>query len=168
MTRRALLGAGALGALAAAGCGDRTPAEPAGGDRAVLGTLAAIERELAAAWSAAGATPLPHDDVTRRLRAHARTLASAGAAYDRAAPASVTRSSARVAAASDGEAALAALLDAERAAATAYLTQLPGLRGPDARALATGLYAASAQRTSLVLTALGRDPLPDAFAGTLT
>jgi hypothetical protein len=159
VSRRALLGAGALAALAAAGCGDRTPAKPAGGDAAVLGTLAAIERALSRAW--ASSTAAQRDDVLPRLRAHTRALAAAGATYDADVPASV-------ASAAEAGGSPEALLSLEQAAAAAYLTQVPGVRDPAARALATGLYAAGAQRVSVLLAALGRDPLPDAFAGTLT
>jgi hypothetical protein len=155
LPRRALLGAGALAALAAAGCGNRTPAQPAGGDAAVLGTLLALERSLADAWSASG-VPARHD-VVARLRAHARALEAAGAARGGIAPLVVP----------PGGRGAEALLATERSAADAYLARLPELRGGDARALAMGLYAAGAQRVSLLLTVLGRDPLPDAFAGTL-
>jgi hypothetical protein len=165
-SRRALLGAGALAALAAAGCGDRRPAKPRGGDAAVLGTLAATERALSGAWSAH--TVPARDDVVDRLRGHARSLAVAGAAPDRTAPAAVTRAADAAASAQGRDGALDALVALEQAAGTAYLRLLPELRGPEARALATGLYAASAQRASVLLAARGGDPLPDAFAGTLT
>jgi hypothetical protein len=155
LRRRAVLGAGALAALAAVGCGNRTPAAPPGGDAGVLGTLLATERALAAAWAASQA---PHRQaVVSRLRAHVRALEAAGADRGRDAAPGVA------AAATDRQ----ALLATERVAARAYLAALPGLGGPDARALATGLYAAAAQRASLLLADLGRDPLPDAFAGTL-
>jgi lambda repressor-like predicted transcriptional regulator len=68
----------------------------------------------------------------------------------------------------DAPGALEALLAAEREAAGAYLAALSGLGGADARALATALYASGAQHEAIVLAALGRDPLPDAFAGSLT
>jgi hypothetical protein len=166
VTRRALLGAGALAALAAAGCGDRRPAKPAGGDAAVLGTLAATERALSGAWSA-HAVPW-RDDVLVRLRGHARSLAAAGATPGAGAPPAVSRAARAAASAGDRDSALDALVALEQAVGTAYLDRLPALRGPDARELATGLYTASAQRASVLLAARGRDPLPDAFAGTLT
>jgi crotonobetainyl-CoA:carnitine CoA-transferase CaiB-like acyl-CoA transferase len=81
-----------------------------------------------------------------------RALEAAGAQDGRAAPPGI---------------ASADLLTAEHTAAGAYLAALPGLRGGDARSLATGLHAASAQRASVLLAAAGRDPLPDAFAGSL-
>jgi hypothetical protein len=167
LSRRALVGAGALAALGAAGCGDRTPARPAGGDAAVLGTLLAVERELGGAWSAA-ARFAPAHGVGARSRAHLQALTRAGAAPGRAVPDTVAAAAARVRAARTRAAALDALLATERGAAGAYLDSLPGLGGGEARALAAGLYADSAQRASLLLAALGRDPLPDAFAGTLT
>jgi hypothetical protein len=153
-SRRALLGAGALAALAAAGCGDRTPAGPEGGDAAVLGRLLAVEQALLEAW--VGSSVALRDDVVVRLRAHVRALQAAGAAPGGHAPRGI---------AGGDEAALA---EAERAAGRSHLSAVRALRGPDARALATGLYAAAAQRESVLLAALGRDPLPDAFAGSLT
>src|SRR6476469_1781470 len=82
--RRALLGAGALAALAAAGCGDRTPARPAGGDAGVLGRLLAVEGTLVGAWSALAGLPGAHAavarDVLARERSHATALTAAGAA----------------------------------------------------------------------------------------
>jgi hypothetical protein len=165
VSRRGLLGAGALAGLAAAGCGDRTPDRPPLGDAAVLGSLLGVELELVAAWSALAARG-GHgglaDDVLARERAHARQLASAGARR-RAAPGDV-----RAAARAVPGGGLEAVLALERAAAAAYLDALPGLRAPDARELAFALHAAEAQHASVVLSALGRDPLPDAFAGTLS
>jgi len=156
-TRRALLGAGALGALALAGCGDRDPKPPRGGDAAVLGGILATQRSLAGGWQ--------HVDpaVAERARAHAAQLTAAGADAGGAVPAAVAQPVARVRSREDRE----ALLEAERANARALLAALPRLRSPDARELAMSLYATSAQHASILLAGLGRDPLPDAFAGTL-
>lgn len=161
LSRRALLGAGALAALAAAGCGDRTPARPEGGDAAVLGTLLAVEQALLEAW--VGSSVDLRDDVVVRLRAHIRALEAAGAAPGGTAPPAVGAPDGST---SSGDA--EALAAAERAAAGSHLTALRALRGPDARVLATGLYAAAAQRESILLDGLGHDPFPDAFAGSLT
>jgi hypothetical protein len=151
------VGAGALGALALAGCGDREPAPPRGGDPGVLGTVLAVQAALAGAWE--------HVDpaVAGKLHEHVAALREAGATPGRAAPAGLLRAAGRVRGAGDRE----ALLDAERQAGAALLSALPQLRGGDARVLVMSLYAAGAQHASLLLADLGRDPLPDAFAGTL-
>jgi hypothetical protein len=173
-TRRALLGAGALAALAAAGCGDRTPARPAGGDAGVLGRLLAVEGALVGAWSALAALRGAHAadarDVLARERSHVTALTAAGAAHGAAVPSGLAGATRRVrlqAGAHDATGALEALLAAEREAAGAHLAALPELLGPDARELTLSLYAAAAQHQAILLAALGRDPLPDAFAGTL-
>jgi hypothetical protein len=158
LSRRGLLGAGALGALAVAGCGNEAPKAPTGGHAAVLGTLLAAQRVLADAWQHVDR------DVAARERAHVSALTAAGAASDRPAPGAVERAARRVRSPGDRE----ALLAAERAAGAALLTALPEVHNANSRALVMSQYAASAQHASLLLTALGRDPLPDAFAGTLT
>jgi hypothetical protein len=152
-----LLGAGALGALALAGCGDREAAPPRGGDPAVLGTVLAVQRALAGGWRRVDPA------VAATTQEHVAALRAAGATAGGAAPPGVQRALAGVRGRQDR----AALLEAERAAGTALLSALPQLRGPDARALVLSLYAAGAQHVSLLLADLGRDPLPDAFAGTL-
>ena len=105
------------------------------------------------------------DILPARARRHHR------AAAGRAAPAGLTGAARRVrvqARARDREGALEAMLTAEREAGGAFLTGLPELLNADSRALVMALYAAEAQHLSLVLAALGHDPIPDAFAGTLT
>jgi hypothetical protein len=161
-TRRGLLGTGAIAALAAAGCGERTPDTPVLDDADVLGTLLAIEGELALGWARLrGGPPELAHDVLARVREHVSLLRAAGADDRRGAPAAVAAAARR----GDG---LDALLALERAAGRASLTALAALRGPDARVLATALYAAGAQRAAIVLDALGHDPFPDAFAGSLS
>jgi prophage DNA circulation protein len=152
-----LLGAGALGALALAGCGDRSASPPRGGDPAVLGTVLAVQRALAGAWERVDPA------VAEKLHGHVAALQEAGAAPGRAAPADVQRAVARV----HGSGDRAALLEAEKGAGAALLSALPQVRGASARELVMSLYAAGAQHASLLLIDLGRDPLPDAFAGTL-
>jgi hypothetical protein len=179
LTRRALLGAGAAGAFAAAGCGERDPQPPQGGDAGVLAGLLAVERELVRAWAAvaavrgaAGATGravLAHEHA-HAARLEQELLAARGASAAAPAPAALRDAARTVAAAAhsgNGAGALRAALVLERHAAEAYLAALPLLRSPGRRALAMALYASEAQHGSTVLAALGRDPLPDAFAGTL-
>jgi hypothetical protein len=178
LTRRALLGAGAAGALAAAGCGERSPQPPLGGDAGVLAGLLTVERSLVGAWAAVaglhGAAGATGRAVLAHERAHAarleRELRGAGAATPPAAPAALGEAADAVAAAAragDGKGALRATLLLERRAGESYLAALALLRSPDRRALAMALYASEAQHGSVVLAALGRDPLPDAFAGAL-
>jgi Ferritin-like domain len=165
LSRRGLLGAGAIAALGVAGCGERASDRPPPGDAAVLGSLLGVELELVTAWSALAARGEHAElvgDLLARERAHARQLADAGARRNPAPP--DVREAAR--AVPDGG--LEAALALERTAAAAYLAALPELRAPDARELAFALHAAEAQHASVVLSALGRDPLPDAFAGTLS
>jgi hypothetical protein len=177
LTRRALLGAGAAGALAAAGCGERDPQPPQGGDAGVLAGLLAVERELVRAWAAVAAVRGAAGATGRAVLAHehahaARLEQELRAARGAPAPApAALRDAARAVAAAahsgNGVGALRAALVLERHAAEAYLAALPLLRSPGRRALAMALYASEAQHGSTVLAALGRDPLPDAFAGAL-
>jgi hypothetical protein len=176
VTRRALLGAGAVTALGAVGCGERTP-EPAASDATVLAGLLAVERELVAAWSAAAALPGAEGETARAVlaheRAHVRALESAlaGRPADGGVSADVARAAGEMrtrAGAAEATAALDAALALERAAAAAHAAALGRLRGPDARALVMALSGAEAQHAAVVALALGREPLPDAFAGTLS
>jgi hypothetical protein len=148
-TRRGFLGA--LAALAVAGCGDRTPPAPPGGDAGVLGRLLATEEELATAWEGLAAHRAIAGPIAARERANVAALRAAGAAEQRA---------------STGvRADLEALLAAERAAATACVDALVRLRRPAARGVAFDVSVTHAAHVAAALAALGRDPLPDAFAG---
>jgi hypothetical protein len=179
LTRRALLGAGAAGALAAAGCGARGAAPPRGGDAGVLAGLLAVERELVGAWGALARLEGAHGQTARAVLAHehahvarleAELRAAAAGATVAPAPAPLRRAArmaAAAAASGDGPAALRAALALERQAAGAYIAALPRLRTPARRSLAMALGASEAQHESVVLAALGRDPLPDAFGGAL-
>jgi rubrerythrin len=177
-TRRALLGAGVAGALVAAGCGDRDPKPAAGGDAGVLAGLLAVERELVTAWGAVAEIGAGKGDTARAVLAHERAherrleaeLRAAGGATVPAASAAVRDAAAgvrRLAAGGDGTGALQAALLLERQAAGAYLEALPAVRDPARRALVMEIGAIEAEHGSVVLAALGREPLPDAFAGTL-
>jgi hypothetical protein len=148
-TRRGFLGA--LATLAVAGCGDRTPPAPPGGDAAVLGRLLATEEELAAGWDGLGAHRAIAGPIAARERANVAALRAAGAAEQR-------RSNA---VGSD----LEALLAAERAAAAACVDALLQLGRPAARGVAFDVSATHAAHMAVALAALGREPLPDAFAG---
>jgi hypothetical protein len=178
VTRRALLGAGAVAALGTAGCGvsrDR-PAPPADAD--VLAGLLAVERELVTAWRAAAALAGAEGATARAVLAHERThvrrleAALAGrSAAGAPVPSDVTRAARELrtqAGAGDGPAALDAALALERAAAAAHIAALGRLRDPEARTLVMGLSGAEAQHAAAVALTLGREPLPDAFAGTLS
>jgi hypothetical protein len=174
LSRRALLGAGAFAALGVTACGDRTRARPRGGDAGVLGRLLAVEDALTGAWAAMarlpGADGAVAHDVLARQRDHVTALAAAGARRGAAVPpgvAGATRRARLQARAHHATGALDALLAAGREAAGAHLAGLPELLDPDARALVLSLFAAAAQHEAILLSALGRDPLPDAFAGTL-
>jgi hypothetical protein len=176
VTRRALLGAGAVAALGTAGCGVSTD-RPAP-DADVLAGLLAVERELVAAWSAAAALPGAEGETARAVlaheRAHVRRLEAAlagGVGAGAPVPPDVTRAARALrthAGAGEGRAAFDAALALERAAAAAHAAALGRLRDPEARTLVMALSGAEAQHAAAVALALGREPLPDAFAGTLS
>jgi hypothetical protein len=160
----------------AAGCGDRTPAAPAGGDAGLLAGLVAVERELVRAWTAASSLPGDEGATARAVLAHERVhmrelqAALGRTAKPATAPGGVSGAARRVriqAGAGDARGAMDAALSLEREAQVAYLDTLTKLRDPDRRALVMAIGAAEAQHASVVLAALGRDPLPDAFAGTV-
>ena len=152
-TRRGFLGA--LAGLMLAGCGHRGRRPPSGGDDALLVRLVASEETLAAAWAKQQA----HRDLARTIAARER----AGAAALRAA---MTGGHAEgYALLTDGD--LDALLAEERSAAAAARAALSALRAPAARGAAFDVSVAHAAHEAAILVALGRDPLPDAFGGTL-
>jgi hypothetical protein len=177
LSRRALLGSGAVAALAAAGCGNRERPRPAGGDAGVLAGLLAVERELVEAWDAVAAIDAPERALVVAVLAHERAHAArlavelqrAGNARVPAAAAPVRRAADAVrarAAAGDVTGALDAAVGLERAAGAVHVAALGQLSHPDRRVLAMALSASEAQHASVALAALGRDPIPDPFGGT--
>lgn len=174
VTRRALLGAGAV--LALAGCGDREPERPPEGDAGVLAGLLAVERSLVAAWEPVAALPGRAGAAGRAVleheRAHERLLRvavrDAGGAPVPAVAAGVARAAGAVGERADvgsGRRALRAALALEREASAAYIAALSQLRDGDRRALAAAIGATETQHQTVIRLALGREPLPDAFAG---
>jgi hypothetical protein len=138
-----------------AGCGDRGRRPPTGGDDALLGRLAATEATLVDAWAEQQA----HRDLAQTIAGRERS----GAAALRAA-----MTGGRVqgdVARPEGD--LDALLAAERSAAAAARGALSALRSPAARGAAFDVSVAHAAHEAAILATLGRDPLPDAFGGTL-
>jgi hypothetical protein len=153
-TRRGLLAGGIAGGGALlAGCG--TEAAPSPRDADLLARPLSAERSLIAAYEAIGGR------LARRIavqeRAHAGRLERAIRAAGGPRGGARTREPGLV----EG---LDGALELERRAIAAYLDVLPSLRDPALRGLVAGLLTSDAQHVAVVLAALGRDPLPDAFA----
>jgi hypothetical protein len=144
VTRRALLGAGALALLS--GCGPPEEAEVVPSQ--VLSEQLRAERRVLAAYDA-----LPDAPAALRSAANARVdrLVAAGAEARQAEPP-----------ASPG---LEAVLAAEQEALRTHVRALGELRDPKWTDLLTGLIAGSAAHESALLKLLERPALPSAFPG---
>ncbi len=181
--------------VAAGGCGAREDGTAVrGGEPAVLARLLGVSHALVDAYAAVAAAlggssrgrsasrgrparELPAAepaarDVLAAERSSAARLEAALRAAGRAtvpSPAGALAEAAgravRAAGSGDGRGALRALVEAERAAGAARIAALPLLGTPAHRVLAARVIAAGAQHQSALLAALGRDPVPDAFAG---
>ena len=144
ITRRALVAAGA--GVLLAGCG--AEAEPVPPDAELLGAVLAAERALAGAYALLeGRTG---GVLAARARSHAARLEQAGAD-----PAPAPASPA-------GEP-LEAALALQRRSMAACVSAVGVVRSPAGRTLAADVLTAGAQHAAILLTRLGRDPVPTAF-----
>ncbi|MDA0165477.1 hypothetical protein OM076_34730 [Solirubrobacter ginsenosidimutans] len=143
VTRRALLGAGALALLAGCGPPEEAKVDPA----AVLDEQLRVTQAVASAY-AGGA---------ERRNAEARVKLVEDALRD----AGGTPGAAPAAGATGATAALAA----ESAALRAHVAAVGELGGDDHRELLSGLIVEAAAAESRLLAELGRPPLPTAFPG---
>jgi hypothetical protein len=148
VTRRALLGAGAVALLA--GCGPPEEVEPAVDD--VLTDQLRAERAVVAAY--AGLSDRGIDDLRERARERVRRLEAAlpaGAATPAAAP--------------PEQPGLEYALEAERHALRTHVQAVGLVQDRATRALNADLVADCARSESALLIALERPPFPSAFPG---
>jgi hypothetical protein len=146
VTRRALLGAGALTLLA--GCGPAEETEARAAD--VLARQLRAEQEVAAAHGAPEARSLLPATQARIVKLEAALRAEGGTPGGPVDPA---------------HGGLEGLLDAERRALRAHVAALGELRDPKWSELLGELIAGSAAHESAVLELLERPSLPSAFPG---
>jgi hypothetical protein len=164
--------------VAVTGCGTRHDRPAAvGGEAGVLAGALGASRALIGAYAPVaaalhGSRARLVGELDARERAGAGALAAALRAVGRApvpAPAGALAAdlarARRAAAAGDGQGALHALADAQLAAGWVRLGALPLLTDPAHRRLVANLAAGGAGQQTALLAALGREPLPVAFAG---
>jgi len=149
LSRREFVGAAGTLVLAA-GCGSEAARTPEPSDAEVLDALLARELAVPALSAPAAAALLAHQDAqhARRLR---RALRALGAIPPPGAPPP----------GDDPELVLAR----KQEMVFACLDALPRLRAPGLRELVMGLAASEAEHLAELRAALGREPVPDAFAG---
>jgi hypothetical protein len=153
VTRRALLGAGAVALLA--GCGPQEEAEVVPAE--VLSEQLRAEEQVVAAYVALSGLPLDAGARASELRT------GASARIDRLEAAGAKPSGAPVdPPATPG---LEAALEAERRALRAHVQALGQLRDPKWSELLGGLITSSAAHETALLKLLERPPLPSAFPG---
>jgi hypothetical protein len=144
VTRRALLGAGALALLA--GCGPQE--EPPVDVSAVLSEQLRLTQAVAGAYS--GVAGEGGADARRRAERLETALRAAGGT-PRPAP--------------QGATGVEAALAAEQAALRGHVAAVGVLKQPEYRELLAGLIADAAAAESALLTTLERPPAPTAFPG---
>jgi hypothetical protein len=143
VTRRALLGAGAVSLLA--GCGP--PDEPKVDVGAVLGEQLRVTQAVVGSY-AGGAE---RRNAEARVRRVEDALRDAGETPGAAPPAGATGATASLA--------------AESAALRAHVAAVGELGGDEHRELLSGLIVDAASAEARLLAELGRPPLPTAFPG---
>jgi hypothetical protein len=141
VTRRAILGAGALALLA--GCGSQE--EPAADASAVLSEQLRVTESVVAAY-AGGAARLNAEKRVERIQA---ALGQGG----------------RTLHAAPGSTGLEAALAAEQAALRAHVAAVGELKAPEHRELLAGLIVDAAAGESALLAQLERPAAPTAFPG---
>jgi len=151
LSRRALLGAGAVAGLGLAGCG--APDAPAVKASDVMDTQLGVSRAALASYPSTG--------ETARLRQRAKARVDRLEAALRLAGGSPGRQKAGKASPPGVERALAA----ERLALRTHVAGVGLLSDRASRELFAGLIAETAQAESELLTMLGRRPLETAFPG---